>query len=209
MRRPLAALALAGAMAAPIAGGAQPATPAEIAAAQENASSAVYRYRAAIAGLLPLKPGMVAAEIGAGSGFVARVMAPQVAPGGRVIASTLDPRMVGYMNDRARSEGLENFSAVLGQPAATGLEPASIDAAVVVNAFSAFTRQAEMLQSMAASLKPGGVLLIVDLPREGIGSAQVGIDADDLVKLAAAAGFKREAESSVVPGQYAIRFRKP
>jgi len=209
MRTPFSALALACLLAAPAVAREQPGSPEEIAAKQENASVAAFRYRAAIAGLLQLKPGMVAAEVGAVSGFVARAMASQVGRNGRVIASTQEPAMVVYMGQRAQAEGLENFSVVLAQPGGTGLEPASVDAAVVVNAFSAFARQAEMLQSMAASLKPGGALLIVDLPREGVGKAQVGIDADDLVTLATAAGFKREAESSVVPGQYAIRFRKP
>jgi ubiquinone/menaquinone biosynthesis C-methylase UbiE len=184
-------------------------SPVEIAAQQESASNAAYRYRAAIAGLLPLKPGSVAAEIGARSGFVARAMASQVGATGRVIAVTLDPRMVAYMNERARAEGIQNLSAVLGQPTSTRLDAASVDAAVLVNVFSTLTTQADMLQSIATALKPGGALLIVDIPREGIGSAQTGIDADDVVTLASAAGLKREAESSVVPGQYAIRFRKP
>jgi precorrin-6B methylase 2 len=184
-------------------------SPIEIAAQQESASNAAYRYRAAIAGLLPLKPGSVAAEIGARSGFVARAMASQVGATGRVIAVTLDPRMVAYMNERARAEGIQNLSAVLGQPAASGLDGASLDAAVLVNVFSTLTKQAEMLQSIVAALKPGAALLIVDVPREGIGTAQTGIDADDVVTLASAAGLKREAESSVVPGQYAIRFLKP
>jgi predicted methyltransferase len=83
-----------------------------------------------------------------------------------------------------------------------------VDAVAIVNAFSGFTQQAQMLQSIAAALKPGGAMLVVDLPREGLGAAQTGIDADDLVKLATAAGFKREAESTIVPGQYAIRFTK-
>ena len=50
----------------------------------ESPSRAVYRYRVAIASLLELKPGMTAADIGAGSGFVARLLVPQVAPGGKV-----------------------------------------------------------------------------------------------------------------------------
>jgi ubiquinone/menaquinone biosynthesis C-methylase UbiE len=184
-------------------------SPAEIAAQQERASNAAFRYRAAIAGLLPLTPGVVAAEIGGGSGFVARAMASQVGATGRVIAVTLDPRMAAYIDERARAEGIRNLSAIVGQPHATGLAASSIDAAALVDVFSTFSRQADMLQSIAAALKPGGALLIVDIPREGVGSAQVGIDADEVVTLAVAAGFKREAESSLVPGQYAIRFRKP
>jgi cyclopropane fatty-acyl-phospholipid synthase-like methyltransferase len=136
-------------------------------------------------------------------------MVPQVGPTGRVIATTGDPRMAGYMTDRARTEGLANFSARVAPADASGLEPASTDAIAIVNAFSALPHQPELLRSLASSLKPGGALLIVDLPREGLGASQIGIDADDLVKLATAAGFTREAESSVVPGHYAIRFRKP
>ena len=208
MRTLPAALALACLIGASAAR-AQPGTPAEIAARYENASSATFRYRVAIAALLQLKPGMVAAEIGTTSGFVARALAAQVGPTGRVIAATADPKMAAYMTDRARGEGIANLSALVARPGATGLEAEPVDAIAIVNAFSAFPNQPAMLQALASSLKPGGALLIVDLPREGQGASQIGIDADDLVKLATAAGFKREAESSVVPGQYAIRFRKP
>ena len=188
---------------------AQPRTPAEVAAQNENASAATYRYRAAIAGLLQLKPGMVAAEVGPGSAFVARTMASQVAPNGRVIAATLDREMAAYVAERAKSEGLQNLSTLVVQSDAAGLEAASLDAVAIVGAFGSLAARREMLQSMAAALKPGGALLIVDLPAESVGAEAVGIDADDVVQLATAAGFKREAESAIVPGHYAIRFRKP
>jgi ubiquinone/menaquinone biosynthesis C-methylase UbiE len=207
MRRPWSALALVSLLGA--AAGAQPETPAGIAAGRENASSAPYRYRVAIASLMQLAPGMVAAEVGTTSGFVARAMVPQVGSTGRVIATTFDSKMAAYMSDRARTEGLANFSALVAAPDASGLEPASVDAIAIVSAFSLVPHQSEMFRSLATALKSGGALLIVDLPREGQGGSQIGIDADDLVTLATAAGFTREAESAVVPGHYAIRFRKP
>jgi precorrin-6B methylase 2 len=174
----------------------------------ESPSRPVYRYRVAIASLLQLKPGMTAAEVGAGSGFVARQMAAQVGPEGKVIAADLDGRMVAYMNERARLEGLANFKAVQAQPASAGLDPGSVDAVAIVNALSGFNRKAEMLQSVAASLKPGGLLLVVDFPREGQGAAAAGLDVDEAVALVTAAGFDRLNENSIVPGQYALRFRK-
>jgi len=188
---------------------AQPRTPPEIAAHDESAASATWRYRTAIAGLLQLKPGMVAAEIGSGTAFVARTMASQVAPNGRVIAAALDRDMAAYVAERAKSEGIQNLSTLVVKPDGAGLEPASLDAVAVVGAFGTFTARQEILKSIAAALKPGGALVIVDLPAESVGSKTVGIDADDLVQLATAAGLKREAESTVVPGHYAIRFRKP
>lgn len=188
---------------------AQPRTPAEVAAQNENASAATYRYRTAIAGLLQLKPGMVAAEIGPGSAFVARTMASQVAPNGRVIAATLDREMAAYVAERAKSEGIQNLSTLVVQSDGAGLEAASLDAVAIVGAFGSLAARREMLQSVAAALKPGGALVIVDLPAESVGSRTVGIDADDVVQLASGAGLKREAESTIVPGHYAIRFRKP
>src|SRR5262245_25640908 len=186
-----------------------PRTPAEIAASSEQPSTAAYRYRTAIAGLLLLKPGMVAAELGPGTGYVARAMASQVLPGGRVIAAALDGPMAAYIDGRAKAEGLQNLSTVVVRSDGGGLEPASLDAVAIVDAFGAFAQKDDVLASVAAALKPGGALLIVDLPAESVGARIVGIDADDVVKLATAVGLRREAESTVVPGQYAIRFRKP
>jgi cyclopropane fatty-acyl-phospholipid synthase-like methyltransferase len=187
----------------------QPRTAAEIAAHDETAASAPYRYRTAIAGMLQLKPGMIVAEIGPGSAFVARTMATQVTPNGRAIAATLDREMAAYVAERAKAEGLQNLSTVVVSSDGSGLDPASLDAVAIVGAFGNFTARREMLQSVAAALKPGGALVIVDLPAESVGTKTVGIDADDVVQLASAAGLKREAESTVVPGHYAIRFRKP
>ena len=196
-------------LSAPAGASAQSGSPAEIAARVENASQAPFRYRVAIAGLLQLKPGMTAAEVGTVSGFVARAMAPQVGPTGRVIATTLNPGMVAYMTDRARSEGLSTFTAVAAKPGSTGLEPASADAIALVGVFGGVEQRKEMLQALGGALKPGGALLIVDLPAENDGKKVIGIEAEDVVKLAVEAGFRREAESGIVPGHYAIRFRKP
>ena len=45
----------------------------------EEPSREIYRYRAAIVQLMQLKPGMTAAEVGAGSGFLARFMVTRLA----------------------------------------------------------------------------------------------------------------------------------
>jgi len=184
-------------------------SPEAMAAEFERPTRAVFRYRVAIVGLLDLKPGMVAADIGAGSGFLARVMAGQVGPTGKVIATDLNRGMVDYMNARAQAEGLRNFSAIEAQSTSTGLEPASVDAVALVETFSFFDQPREMLASIARSLKPDGLMLIVDLPREGRGPSEVGLDADEVVALATAAGFQRVDETTLVPGEYALRFRKP
>lgn len=143
-------------------------------------SRTAYRYRAAIAELLPLTSGMAVAEIGPGAGFLSPLMAPKVEPGGRTVV-------------------FESTS---------GLQPAAVDAVTLVDAFTATVHAADVLKTIAIALKPNGALLVVDIAREGVGAAQQGIDADELIAAAVAAGFKREAESGIVPGHFAIRFKK-
>lgn len=155
------------------------------AAPQADTSSAVYRYRAAIAALLQLKPGMIAAEVGATPGVIAPEMKPQVAANGQVVSAALD-----------RKTG------------ATDLQPASVDAIALIEALTVVDAHSPLFDGLGKAVKPGGVLLVVDVPQENDGKRAIGLEADDVVKLATAAGFSREAESGIVPGHYAIRFRK-
>ena len=181
---------------------------ASFAAEFEEPSRALYRYRAAMTGLMQVKPGMKVGEVGAGSGALSRFLAEKVGPDGHVYANELEDKMLAYMRERAAKENITNLTVVKGTPMTTGFEPGSLDAIAVVYTFSFFDRPTEMLQSMHASLKPGGVMLIVDIPSEQVGSATVGADADAVVGLAAQHGFTRAGENGVVPGHYALIFRK-
>jgi predicted methyltransferase len=113
-------------------------------------------------------------------------MTPLVGGAGRVISGTLDRKT-----------------------AATNLAPASVDAVALITVFGVIDQHKVLLERVAAALKPGGVLLVVDVPQENDGKKTVGIEAEDVVKFATGAGLTREAESGIVPGHYAIRFRKP
>jgi ubiquinone/menaquinone biosynthesis C-methylase UbiE len=174
----------------------------------EEPDREIFRYRAAIVNLMQLKPGMTAAEVGAGSGFMARFMVTRVGAEGRVIANELEPKMVEYMKARAAKEGLANFTVVQGQPKSAGFEPASIDAVALVQTFSYLDHPADMLKSLNEALKPKGLLLVVDFPREGAPPDAPGMDAEEVIPMAEAAGFTRVGENGIVPGHYALIFRK-
>ncbi len=176
--------------------------------ALESLDTPLFRYRVHIVNLMQLKPGMAAAQIGAGSGFVARLMAERVGTDGRVAATESDPKMVAYMTERAKAEGIANLTVMAGPPSATGLEPGSMDVVAFVGRLSTYPGPADVLASSAATLKPKGLLLVVDTPREGQGPTMTGIDADEVIALAAAAGFDRVDENGTVPGHYSLRFRK-
>jgi predicted methyltransferase len=77
-----------------------------------------------------------------------------------------------------------------------------------VYSFSFFDQPEAMLKSMNDALKPGGLMLIVDIPSEQVGTQIVGYDAEEVIQRAAAAGFSRVGENGVVPGHYSLIFRK-
>ena len=154
--------------------------------AQPDPQGAPYRYRAAIVSLMQLKPGMTAAEVSPTPGVVAPELLKVVSPSGRAITAALNIKT-----------------------GATTLEPGSADAVALVSALTVTDQYKPLFDGLAGAVKSGGVLLVVDVPQENDGKKVVGLEADDVVTFATAAGFKREAESGIVPGHYAIRFRKP
>ena len=64
--------------------------------------------------MLELKPGMVVADIGAGSGYYATRIAKRVGPTGRVYATDIQDGMIALLDRRIASEGLSNITTVLG-----------------------------------------------------------------------------------------------
>ena len=60
---------------------------------------------------LMLKPGMVVADIGAGTGYLSRRMAPAVMPGGKVWAVDVQPEMISLLQAGAKRSGLTQIEA--------------------------------------------------------------------------------------------------
>jgi FkbM family methyltransferase len=115
---------------------------------------------------LELQPGMVVADIGAGTGYLSRRMAGAVAPSGRVLAVDAQPQMVALLRGAAQREGLDNVVASLAQETDVGLPPASVDLAVMVDVYHELAFPREVVASIVQALKPGGRLVIVEYRAE-------------------------------------------
>ena len=114
---------------------------------------------------LRLAAGMQVADIGAGTGWYARRMAPMVAPG-RVYAVDVQPQMVAMLERVAAQPGLGNVVPVLGGERDPKLAPGSIDLALMVDVYHELAYPAEMLDALAVALKPGGRLVLVEYRAE-------------------------------------------
>jgi ubiquinone/menaquinone biosynthesis C-methylase UbiE len=115
---------------------------------------------------LKLEPGMVVADIGAGTGYYSRRMAPLVGPGGKVHAVDVQPQMVAMLEEVAKRPGLGNVIPVLGAPDDVRLPEASLDLAIMVDVYHELEFPYEVLASLVRAMKPGGRVVFVEYRAE-------------------------------------------
>ena len=115
---------------------------------------------------LDLKPGMVVADIGAGSGYYASRIAKRVGPTGRVYATDIQPGMIELLDRRIKSEGLTNVTTVLGGMDDPKLPPKSVDLAIMVDVYHELQQPQLFLQRLKDTFKPGGRLVLLEFRKE-------------------------------------------
>lgn len=160
---------------------------------------------------LAIQPGMVLADIGAGSGYHSTLLSKMVGSG-KVYAVDVEPEMIAYLKDRINREGKKNIIPVLSTEKNVSLPANSVDLMLLVDVYHEFSFPYEMALSMLEALKPGGKLVLVEFRAE---DPNVPIKAihkmsqQQAVKEFKAAGFTFEKNSSNLPWQHCLIFRKP
>ncbi|MFK8017675.1 MAG: class I SAM-dependent methyltransferase [Gammaproteobacteria bacterium] len=159
---------------------------------------------------LPLDADDVIADIGAGTGYFAFPMARRV-PQGRVLAVDIQQEMLDIVTRRAQALGAANVETVLGSERDPGLEPGTVDLILIVDAYHEFSYPLEMGRAMAAALKPGGRLVLIEYRGEDrklmIKPLHKMTEAQARLEMAAI-GLDWERTESFLPTQHFMVFRK-
>ena len=111
---------------------------------------------------LGLKPGDRVADIGAGTGYITRRLAPAVAPSGAVYAVEIQQEMLDALTNRLAGVGITNVVPILGAVDDPKLPAAALDLIVMVDVYHEFDHPHEMVRAMCRALKPGGRLVFVE-----------------------------------------------
>ena len=114
---------------------------------------------------LAVKPGMVVADIGAGSGYHSALLSKMVGTG-KVLAVDVEPEMIAYLNARVKREEWKRVVPVLSTEQKVSLPENTIDMMLLVDVYHEFSFPYEMALSMRAALKPGGKLVLVEFRAE-------------------------------------------
>ncbi len=161
---------------------------------------------------LELAPGMVVADIGAGTGYLSRRMAAAVAPTGKVLAVDVQPEMVRMLQQLARQPGVGRIEPSLGAVDDVRLQPASLDLAIMVDVYHELAQPFEVLASIVRALKPGGRVAFVEYraedPNVPIKALHKMSEAQVRREAGVVAGLVWERTVETLPWQHLILFRR-
>jgi predicted methyltransferase len=115
--------------------------------------------------LAGVKPGMWVADVGAGEGYYSVRLSPVVGKRGRVLAEDIQPDVTDQLAQRVQRQGLDNVAVMLGEPDDPKLPAHSLDRVFLVHVYHEVASPYAFLWHMRQSLKPGGLVIVVDADR--------------------------------------------
>lgn len=179
----------------------------------ETEGREVYDHKEQIVEALSLQPGMVVADIGAGTGLFTRMIAPGVLPGGTVYAVDIAKEFVDHVLLGARVRGWSHVEGIVCEPNDVLLPPESVDLVYICDTYHHFEYPARTMASIHRAMKPDGELVVVDFERiEGVSSdwilGHVRAGKEVFRAEIEAAGFELVEEVDMMTENYFLRFRK-
>jgi ubiquinone/menaquinone biosynthesis C-methylase UbiE len=115
---------------------------------------------------LGLKDGMIVADVGAGTGYMALRMAARVGPSGKVYANDIQPEMLRMLRRNAARARVTNVETVLGTETDPKLPANSLDLILMVDVYHELSQPQLMLRKMREALKPDGRLVLLEYRKE-------------------------------------------
>lgn len=179
----------------------------------ESPGREVYAKREAIVAATGVRPGMVVADIGAGTGLFTRLFSPRVGQDGRVYAVDISRTFIDNILRSCRAQGLGNVQGIVNTPTDVGLPAGSIDLAFISDTYHHFEYPASMLATIHRALRDSGRLIVIDFLRQPGSSTpwvmqHVRAGRDTVIEEIQAAGFRFVADRPVLTSNYFLEFEK-
>jgi ubiquinone/menaquinone biosynthesis C-methylase UbiE len=153
--------------------------------------------------------GSTVADLGAGGGWFTVRLARRVGPNGKVYAEDIQPQMIQAIERRVIREELKNVTTVLGSPTNPKLPAGSLDAVLIVDAYHEVEQPVTLLRNIAMSLKPTGMIGIINYKKDGGGpgpAMEERVDPEQVIHDARAAGLVLRKRESFLRYQYLLTF---
>jgi len=154
---------------------------------------------------LGLKPGVVVADIGAGTGAFTIPFARAVAPSGKALAVDIHPDLMDYIAGKARRENVTNLETVLAERDDPKLPRNLVDVAFFHDVLHNVNDRQDYLRRLVSYLKPDGRIAIVEQEFDDPIARTWDVDADRITReqvtaWMASVGFELQAELDMFQG---------
>jgi ubiquinone/menaquinone biosynthesis C-methylase UbiE len=165
--------------------------------------------------VLAIEAGGVVADVGAGKGQLTLALARELRSNGRVFATEIDARRLKALREAVVDARLDNVTIIEARSDDAGLPPDCCDAIVVRRVYHHLTEPAGINASLLRSLRPGGVLAVIDFaPPFSWRRGSLGVPAKAVIDEVTASGFEPLRLIDDWPGRgplgsYCALFRKP
>jgi ubiquinone/menaquinone biosynthesis C-methylase UbiE len=179
----------------------------------EGESREIFTQRSEIVAACKLKPGMAAADIGAGTGLFTRLFAKEVGPKGKVYAVDIAPKFIEHVEKTCKEAGVKNVVSIVCTADNAKLPANSIDLAFICDTYHHFEFPYRTMASIHEALRPGGQLIVIDFHRiEGKSREwvlnHVRAGQDVVTREITSTGFKKIGEEMLLKENYFVRFEK-
>jgi predicted methyltransferase len=176
----------------------------------ETESREIYTQRKEIVRACKLKPGMVVADVGAGTGLFTRLFAKEVGAKGKVYAVDIAPKFLEHIEKTCKADGIKNVKTVRCTQTSVELPEKSVDLVFICDTYHHFEFPQKTMASIHRALRPGGRVVLVDFHRiKGKTSewvwGHVRAGQEVFVGEIKAAGFKVEGEEKFLKENYLVR----
>jgi SAM-dependent methyltransferase len=177
----------------------------------ERGSREVEEKPSQIVDALDLKPNNIVADIGAGTGYLSFLIAPNLSQG-KVFTVDIQPEMLEIIGYFQQEKNISNVEPILATETSPNLSPESVDLALMVDAYHEFAYPYEMMSGIVKALKKGGRVAFVEYRGENpfiMIKALHKMTQKQVKKEMQAVGLVWRETKNILPQQHIIIFEKP
>ncbi len=125
----------------------------------------VYDHRDEVVDAMNVKPRMIVADVGAGTGLFTGLFASRVGAEGQVYAVDISAPFIEHLEAKIQDAGMSQVQAVLCKEDSVELPAGSVDVAFICDTYHHFEYPQSTMESLHSAVRPGGSLVVVDFHR--------------------------------------------
>jgi predicted methyltransferase len=171
-----------------------------------------YQKPAEVIQALGLKPGMVVADLGSGSGYFTRRFIEAVTETGKVYAIDVEPEALKHVKDSVEHMHISYAAEfILAQPDNPKLPFESVDLIFLCNVYHHLDNRTTYFTNVKSALRPGGRIAIIDYYHDersgdlGFSKAHL-VPRETVLDEMTKAGYRLLREHTFLPKQYFLEF---